>query len=140
MEEILGIKIDNLTETEIRQKVESFLSEDKFHQIATINPEFILTAQKNSEFKDILNACDLNIADGFGIQLAFLRYGKFLKHRMTGADLMAEILQIANEKRLPVFLVANKNGLSSWEETGDALLKIYPKLTIAGVNLEKENI
>jgi len=91
MEEILGIRIDNLTKIEIQQKVESFLTGDKFHQIATINPEFILAAQENMEFKNILNSCDLNIADGFGIKLAFWRYGKFLKYRMAGIDLMNNI-------------------------------------------------
>lgn len=135
MEEILGIRIDNLTKIEIQQKVESFLTEDKFHQIATINPEFILAAQENMEFKNILNSCDLNIADGFGIKLAFWRYGKFLKYRMAGIDLMNNILQIANEKKLSVFLAANKNGLSSWEETRNAILKIYPNLEINGANI-----
>ena len=135
MEEILGIRIDNLTKIEIQQKVESFLTEDKFHQIATINPEFILAAQENMEFKNILNSCNLNIADGFGIKLAFWRYGKNLKCRLAGVDLMMEILQIANEKRLSVFLAANKNGLSSWEETRDAILKTYPNLEITGENI-----
>jgi N-acetylglucosaminyldiphosphoundecaprenol N-acetyl-beta-D-mannosaminyltransferase len=135
MDKLLGVKIDNLTQTEIRQKVESFLVEDGFHQIATINPEFILEAQKNSEFKNILNSCDLNIADGFGLKLAFWRYGKILKYRLTGADLMDEILRIANERKLSVFLAANKNGLSSWEKTRDAISKKYPGLEIAGENI-----
>jgi len=135
MDKLLDVKIDNLTKTEIRQKVENFLMEDKFHQIATINPEFILEAQKNIEFKNILNSCDLNIADGFGIKLAFWHYGKNLKYRIAGADLMDEILQIANEKKLSIFLAANKNGLSSWEETRNAILKIYPNLEIYGSNV-----
>jgi N-acetylglucosaminyldiphosphoundecaprenol N-acetyl-beta-D-mannosaminyltransferase len=138
MDTLLDVRIDNLTQTEIQQKVENFLMENKFHQIATINPEFILEAQKNIEFRNILNSCDLNIADGFGIKLAFWRYGKFLQYRMAGVDLMMEILQIANAKKLSVFLAANKNGLSSWEETHAAILKIYPDLEIAGVNIDIE--
>jgi len=139
MEQILGIKIDNLTQTEIRQKVENFLIEDKFHQIATINPEFILEAQKNAEFKNILNSCDLNIADGFGIELSFWHYGKNLKCRIAGIDLMLEILQIANAKKLSVFLATNKNGLSSWKETRDAILRIYPDLKIFGEDVDIQN-
>jgi N-acetylglucosaminyldiphosphoundecaprenol N-acetyl-beta-D-mannosaminyltransferase len=135
MDKLLDVKIDNLTKTEIRQKVKNFLIEDGFHQIATINPEFILEAQENSEFKNILNSCDLNIADGFGIKLAFWRYGKNLKYRMAGIDLMMEILQIANAKKLSVFLAAKNGGLSSWEEIRDAILKIYPDLEIYGSNL-----
>lgn len=52
---ILGVKIDKFNRKEILQKVEFFLAENKFHQIATINPEFILLAQDDSEFRDILN-------------------------------------------------------------------------------------
>ena len=129
---ILGVKVDNLTKKEILEKIRTFLTEPKFHQIATINPEFILEAQKNPEFKNILNNCDLNVADGFGIKLAFWRFGKKLKARFAGADLMLEILKIASEQDLAVFLAVNKDGLSTFEETKNAILKIYPDLEING--------
>lgn len=137
---ILGVKVDNLSKQEILLKVNCFLSESKFHQIATINPEFILDAQKNPKFREILNNCSLNIADGIGVKFAFWRYGKRLKCRMAGADLMDKILKMAEDRGLNIFLAANKDGLSSWEETRDAILKKYPKLTINGANLDKKNI
>lgn len=133
----MKIKIDNFSREEILKKINFFLGEEKFHQIATVNPEFILEAQKNSEFRNILNSCDLNAADGIGIWFAFLRFGKILKTRIAGADLMDEIMKIAKEKNLGIFLAANKNGLSAWEETRDAILKKYPKLKINGADLDK---
>lgn len=133
---ILGVKVDNLTKKEILEKIRTFLAEPKFHQIATINPEFILEAQKNLEFRNILNTSDLNVADGFGIKLAFWRFGKKLKTRFAGADLMLEILKIAQTQKLSVFLAVNKNGLSVFEETKKAILKIYPDLKIDGENLD----
>lgn len=137
MDKLLDIKIDNFKKAEIFQKIEFFLTEKKFHQIATINPEFVLEAQKNTKFKEILNACDLHIADGIGIQFAFFRFGKILKTRLTGIDLMLRILKEANRKKMQIFLAANKNGLSSWEETRDAIHKIYPQLKIDGENFDK---
>ncbi|HAT73435.1 MAG TPA: hypothetical protein DCS08_00335 [Candidatus Moranbacteria bacterium] len=133
---ILGVKVDNLTKKEILEKVRFFLAEPKFHQIATINPEFILESQKNPEFKKILNNCNLNVADGFGIRLAFWRFGKKLKARFAGADLMLEILKIAQKQNLNVFLAVNKDGLSTFEETKEAILKIYPDLEINGGNID----
>ena len=121
--DILGVKIDNLSKKEILEKIEYFLNEPKFHQIATVNPEFILEAQKNEQFKNILNSCDLNIADGIGIWFAFLRFGKYLKSRITGADLMLEILKMANDRRLGIFLACRKDGLSSFEETKKSINK-----------------
>ena len=134
--EILGVRVDNLGKKEILEKVESFLNEEKFHQIATINPEFILAAQKDGEFLNVLNSCDLNVADGMGINFAFWKIGKKLQCRMAGIDLMLEILQIANEKKLKIFLATKSGGLSSFEETKNAVNKLFPELIIEGRNLE----
>jgi len=136
---ILGIKIHNLTKKEILQKVRFFLSEEKFHQIATVNPEFILEARKNPEFKNILNSCDLNVADGIGIKFAFWRYGKHLKCRLAGADLMWKIIRLANQKKLTVFLAANSQGPSSWQETRNAINQLYPNLIVDGDNIDLKN-
>lgn len=129
---ILGVRIDNFNKKELFEKIEGFFLEEKFHQIATINPEFILEAQKNLGFKNILNNCALNVADGFGIKLAFWRFGKHLKARIAGADLMSKVLKIADKKKLSIFLAINKDGLSTFEEIKNAILKIYPELKING--------
>jgi N-acetylglucosaminyldiphosphoundecaprenol N-acetyl-beta-D-mannosaminyltransferase len=136
---LLNVRIDNLTKKKILSEVSDFLNEPKFHQIATVNPEFILEAQKKEDFRNVLNNCDLNIADGIGIKLAFWRYGKHLRCRMAGIDLVKKILKIASDRGLGVFLATNKDGLSTWEETRDAILKIYPSLHIDGANLDKKD-
>ncbi|MFH0969593.1 MAG: WecB/TagA/CpsF family glycosyltransferase [Patescibacteria group bacterium] len=138
--DILGVKVDNLDRGEILEKISRFLSENNFRQIATINQEIILKAQEDEEFKNILNSCDLNVADSIGIKFAFWWLGGKLKCRMTGIDLMQEILKIADERKLKVFLAANNRGLSSWEETKDAILKIYPSLEISGANMDKNKV
>ncbi len=136
---ILGVRIDSLGKEKISDKVKYFLNENKFHQIATVNPEFILEAQSDAEFKKILNGSDLCVADGAGIWFAFLRYGKILKARTSGADLMEEILKIASEKSAGIFLAASKDGLSLWKETRDAILKKHPGLKISGADLDKNS-
>lgn len=110
--------------------------EEKFHQITTINPEFVLEAQENKEFRQILLGSDLNVADGIGIKFAFWRCGKHLKTRISGVDLMHEILKIANKKKLSVFLAASRDGLSTWEETAQVLRKIYPSIIFDGDNID----
>ena len=133
---ILGVKVDNISKKEIIEKVEDFLKEDRLHQIATVNPEIILKAQEDDVLRNVLNRATLCLADGVGIRFAFWRWGKHLKTRMAGADLMWRILEVANEKKLTVLLVASKMGLSNWEETRDAILKVYPDLKISGVNMD----
>ncbi len=128
----LNVKIDNLSRVEILDRVESA---DNL-QIATVNPEFILEAQRNEEFKNILNSNKtLCVADGIGLKFAAWRYGKNLKCRWAGIDLMLEILKVANEKKQKVFLIANRNGLSTWQETATGIKKVYPELEIGGINI-----
>ncbi|HBP01434.1 MAG: Glycosyl transferase, WecB/TagA/CpsF family [Candidatus Moranbacteria bacterium GW2011_GWE1_49_15] len=134
--DILGVRVDNLSREDILAKIESFFDEPKFHQVATINPEFILKAQEDAGFRNILNYGDLNVADGIGLKYAFVRYGSWLKARLAGADLMQEALKMAEGRGLGVFLAINKDGLSNFEEIRDALLKIYPKLSIEGEDFD----
>jgi len=136
---ILGTRIDNLTKKEVLHKVSAFLKNNHFHHIATVNPEIILKTRKDTKYKEILNNTSLNVADGTGIKFAFWRYGQHLKTRYTGITLMWDILHIANEKKLSIYLVANKNGLSSWQESRDAILKVYPNLQIDGKNIDVLN-
>lgn len=135
---ILDVRIENLSREEVLEKIGSFLSDGKFHQINTVNAEIILKAQKDEGFKNILNRSDLNVADSISIRYAFLRYGKWLKCRFPGADLMHEALKIADAKKLSVFLATDKNGLSSYEETREALSKIYPNINFSGGNIDNE--
>jgi len=133
---ILGTRIDNLTKKETIHKVNVFLESDTLHHIVTVNPEIILKSQRDAMYRKILNNSSLNVADGVGITFAFWRHGNRLQSRYTGIALMWDMLYIANEKKLNVFLVANKDGLSSWQETRDAILKVYPQLCIDGKNID----
>lgn len=135
---ILGIPIDNLTREEILARVELSLDEPKFYQTATVNPEFLLEAEKNKDFRAALEQCDMRIADGFGITLAFLFKGKKLKYRFPGSDLMEEILQMAERKNLSVYLAIKKDGLSSYDEIKSSLLKKYPRLKVNGADIDSK--
>ncbi len=137
-EKILGVKIDNLSKKEIKEKINFYLfnQKNKTHQIATINPEFILLAQKNKVFKEVLNKSSLKVTDGFGIKVAFWLKRKKNKTRWTGVDLLNYILFLSNKNNLKIFLLTNKKGLSLWKETAQAIEKKYPYLLIRGYDYE----
>lgn len=64
---ILGIKIDKVTMPQAVQMIENFVRSRRIHFIATPNPEIIMTALRDPEYKTILNNTDLSLADGIGI-------------------------------------------------------------------------
>lgn len=75
---ILDIKIDVISKQEALDKIKNLLKSDELRkssnsagrQLVTTNPEFILAAQKDNEFKNIINNSWLSVADGYGIMLA----------------------------------------------------------------------
>lgn len=127
---ILGVKIDNLTKEEVLGKIYDFLSSNNHHQIVTVNPEFIMAAQHDEEFKAILNKADLSVADGVGIKFAAKRFGQKLEARITGVDLIFEIANIAEQQNKSVYFLGAKHNIA--EITALKLLEKHPKLKIAG--------
>lgn len=134
---ILGVKIDELTFKQVIEKINIFLGSNKFHQIATVNPEFIVAAQKDSEFKKILNETDLCVVDGFGLKIGAIISGQKIGDRITGVDLTWEICKIASEKGYTMFLLGGKEGVA--KKTGEVMQKKYPNLKIVGTYAGKPN-
>lgn len=131
---IFGVSIDNLNREDVLRRVEIFLNEPRFHRIATVNPEFLLLARENDEFKESLLASDVRLADGVGVVLAGLFSGEKVG-RFAGADLVLDILHLAEEKGHSIFLAINKTGLSTYEEVRAVILKKYPNLKVNGLDL-----
>jgi len=80
--------------SEAVNKAESFLYDKKQHYIVTPNPEILIHALKNIEFRKVLNRSGLSIPDGIGIVWAsrFLNKG-VIKERVTGVDFVRKFLE-----------------------------------------------
>lgn len=122
---LLGIGINNASRPEILEEIKKWLKDRKgFCQIVTVNPEFLVLAQKNSKFKKVLERAQISIPDGVGIVLA----GKILripfKERITGISLMKEMVKMASDLGLMVGLVGGKGDVAL--RTAECLKKIYP--------------
>ncbi len=126
---ILGIRIDQLSKTEVKKKVEGFLHSKSFHHIATVNPEFLVEAQKNNQFKKILNTTALNVCDGFGITLwTKILYKKEIP-RITGVELAELICKLAEKNKKSVYFLG---GFGVAKKAAKTMKTQFPKLIIAG--------
>lgn len=130
MAKILDVKIDDLTFSEVMSKINLFLRMKKLHQIVTVNPEFILAAQKDKEFKKILNQADLSLPDGFGLKIGAAILGQKIGERLTGVDLTWELAKLASQKGYPLYLLGATSGVAV--KAAKRLKMLYPKLKIAG--------
>jgi N-acetylglucosaminyldiphosphoundecaprenol N-acetyl-beta-D-mannosaminyltransferase len=127
---ILGIKIDSLTFDEAIEKIDSLIVANKPSQVVTVNPEMVMAAQKDEEFRRLINQADLVVPDGFGIMLAAKFLGKPLRERITGVDLTWAIGKLAEDRGYSVFFLGAKAGVA--KVTAERFKKLHPRLKIAG--------
>src|SRR5258705_948652 len=72
---ILGVAIDDVTEGEVSDRIAGFIADGGPHQIATVNPEFLMEARRNPAFRAALAPADLATPDGFGLCLVAMWRG-----------------------------------------------------------------
>lgn len=120
---ILGVKINDVNMSEALEIVHGWLKKSGKHYIVTPNPEFIMTAQKDLEFKKILNDADLSIPDGAGLKLS----GK-IKNTVTGVDFMEKLVERSSDWGVTIGLLGGRDGVAN--KTFECLQKKYPRIKI----------
>ena len=129
---ILDVRIDEVTMDEAVEKVKTFLDEDRMHLICTPNPEMIMIAQDDQEFKTILNSSELNIPDGTGIIWAAEELGTRLKERVAGFDFIHRIFELGKDKNISFYFLGSKPGVA--ESAGKKIEEKYSGIKIVGAN------
>ncbi len=135
---ILGINISRLDKQAVLDRINDFLESTAQHYLVTVNPEFILEAGHDEEFFYILNHADLSVPDGFGLTCAAAAMFRRI-HRYPGADMLLDILKIAQEKKKRVAILIWSKGLSRPDDISFAVRKNYPEMQFIVREVEREN-
>ena len=132
---ILGIGFTNATEDEILEYI--LLGLEKGGQkyfIVTPNPEILMLARNDTNYKNILNSAKLALPDGIGIMMAGKILNKELKEKITGVDLVESLCRVVEEKPITVGFLGAGPGVA--EKTVECLKKRYPKLKVVFAGAE----
>lgn len=138
--QIMGVKVDAVTLEEASKIAESMLT-DSGGYITTPNPEIILLAQKDTEFKRILNNSTLAIPDGAGIIWAARKLGTTINEKITGTDFLQNLTKITQEKGKKIALIGGGEGVA--EMAAKELRNKYSGLQIKGFDsgkIDEKNI
>lgn len=159
-EEILGVGIDQIDMVQSVELVKKWILNYKAQKIkpvakyiVTPNIEFIMLAQKDKEFAQILNNADLSIPDSARLSwvydqmneknptLRLLKWPLFLfpnllpmKHFdiVAGTDLVEELIKLASDCGFSVGFLGGRDGVA--EQLGQVLKKKYPKLKVVSIS------
>jgi N-acetylglucosaminyldiphosphoundecaprenol N-acetyl-beta-D-mannosaminyltransferase len=129
---ILGVHVHLRTRKEILHYFSHSLTDvrEHLHHIATVNPEFIMTARHDRVFARVLQGVDLATADGVGIVLAARILGEPVPERLTGVEL-TEMIANLTSPRPRIFLLGAAPGVGV--EAGERLRRDNPDIQIAGI-------
>ncbi len=128
---ILGVHIHAVTFQQALTQIEAFIAEGGPHQITTVNPEFIVAAQKDPVFRQIINRASLAFADGAGV----LKAAKWLKQpalpeRIPGVDMVEALAALSAQKGYKIYFLGAMPGVA--EKAVAALQKRYPGMRAVG--------
>ena len=134
---ILGVRADRVTRqqaldsiVEIIARRRSGNNELPCQQIITVNPEFVMAAQRNQLFRSAINDAALVLPDGTGVVWAARYLGKPTPERVTGTDTLAALAARCAASGSRVYLLGAAPGVA--EAAAARLQQMAPGLQIAG--------
>ncbi|HET8852532.1 MAG TPA: WecB/TagA/CpsF family glycosyltransferase, partial [Ktedonobacteraceae bacterium] len=97
---ILGVRVDRLSQQQALDSIEQIVARRRAsgnhapcEQIVTVNPEFVMAAQHNSDFRIAINQAALVLPDGIGVVWAAHFMGQPVPERITGTDTLPALAQ-----------------------------------------------
>lgn len=127
---VLGVDFDNVNMAEAVDRCKKFIKGDKGNLVVTPNPEIVMRAKDDEEFKKIINEAELVIPDGIGIIKAGNILGTPLKERVAGFDLICNLLEEGKDGSISFYFWGSKPGFA--EEAKQKTEEKYPNIKILG--------
>lgn len=127
---ILGVPVSRLSFNQTVRYILYAAERGRKLHVVTVNPEMILRARRDAEFRRLLCASGLNTADGVGARLAYLlKYGKKIEP-VAGVEILDRILAASAENSAPVFLIGSRPEVI--QKAVERAMRRSPRPLIAG--------
>jgi N-acetylglucosaminyldiphosphoundecaprenol N-acetyl-beta-D-mannosaminyltransferase len=130
--EILGVRVDDTTYDDLLAQVDAFVASGRPHQIVTLNPEMLVAAHDDPDFRRTANGAALNVADGVGLLLASRWLGRPVRERVTGSDGIYRLAAHCAQQGYRMFMLGAAPGVA--EIVAARLAAANPGLEVVGTH------
>lgn len=128
---LLGVPVDAITYVSWLAEIDRWIREGgSARHVCTVNPEFIMIAQRDPIFFAILQRAAICVPDGAGLLWASRRLGAPLPERVTGSDGVPYIARHAAERGWKLFFLGAAPGVA--DKAAAILQDRFPDLIVAG--------
>lgn len=129
---ILGLPVDGLTYDQWMETIDEWIhTSARCHHVCTVNPEFMMIAQTDPIFANVLRRASICVPDGVGLLWAARRLGEPLPERVTGSDGVLRIAQESHLRGWKLFFLGAGEGVA--QKAADVLKAQYPHVQVVGV-------
>lgn len=128
---VLGLPIASITYSQWLDLIGDWVSSRSIHHVCTINPEFIMIARDDVNFRNILSRADLCVPDGVGLLWAAKHLGNQLPERVTGSDGVPKIAERAAQAGWKLYFLGAAPGVAA--QAAQILQRQHPNLQIVGI-------
>jgi N-acetylglucosaminyldiphosphoundecaprenol N-acetyl-beta-D-mannosaminyltransferase len=130
---ILGVRVDCLDMASAVRAIERMVGDrGPMRLVATVNPEFVMRARVDDQFRSVLEGASLCLADGIGVVWAMRRQGCPQYERVPGSDLVPALARMCAERGWRPFLLGARPGVAG--EAARRLEAAHPGLQVAGTH------
>lgn len=129
-ETYLGVDVSPLTYEGIISELQQKMARNEQSTIIAVNPEKVITANRDSQVKSLINESTFQIPDGVGVLLASKLKGGRITSRVTGVDMMGKLLDFAALEGHPVYFYGAKEEVVT--KAISEIQKDRPQLKVAG--------
>ena len=129
---LCNIRITPVSLNELHDFIVTTIGNKAHSMVLHVNAHAINLAQKDAIFRNILNQAALVFCDGFGIRLGAYVLGYRIPARITYADWMWQLADLAEQHQFTIFLLGAKPGIA--EQAANKLRIRFPKLQIVGTH------
>lgn len=95
------------------ERIERLVEGGGHHQVATVNPEFVMRARKDAAFGRVLEGADMCLPDGVGVVWAARRLGCDLRDPVAGVDLVQPLASMCARRGWRLFLLGATPGVAA---------------------------
>ena len=126
----LGIRINNMTSSEILDHVDYCIKRKKPCQIVGVNVDQAVRVIEDRYIHDIFRNAEIVFTDGKPIMWMAKRLNRPIIEKVSGPDLMLKLCQRAAQKQYKVFLLGAGPGVAA--QAAINLTKLYPGFNCVG--------
>lgn len=109
---LLNTYINDVTMPETVASIERMIKDGKKSYVVAINVDVVIKIENDTYLKQVVDDADMVLVDGKPLVWISKLYGKPLKAKISGSDLVPLLCEVAAQKGYTLFIIGGRDGIA----------------------------